>query len=455
MSCLRRLDVVVRLKQTDPYTHRALLTLDNAVPHLNHFCALLASDPYVDTRPQFDFHQENGNIAAEVTLPLAVDPTLRVTRSLRVWRTEGMAVKDAAFEAYKMLHEHGLVSDNLLPVKDEEDALAAEFQKSDKVASLIEVSPAFDPWFFIAQHQQQHPFTYHRTLLEIQGIQEQAFYLEFYIPMQLPALPTLTFFWNESKHVLIHSHRLPETTFSSEELITMRAITRNILSSVHGSRIDQMRNDLPWLLVPSNGSQSEGTLAELLQWDAETNGVEKASELITRDKIGLEKWGQVNVSGDNRKWFPRSFDFQSKDPASAPEPTLHLTLAPKRRDFVYPVRHSQRMNEAYTRVERFAASDCSVDMLPVAYSVCAMLLPSVLYRYETYLMTDSLRLGLLAPVSFRTEDLPRLVQAMTMSSTDTTHYQRYVCKNRGSCSAINIYALSGCSRIVIFDSRIL
>jgi hypothetical protein len=146
------------------------------------------------------------------------------------------------------------------------------------------------------------------------------------------------------------------------------------------------------------------------------------SDLIAQGKDNLNDWGQIQLHGDLKKWFATDIDVKEPD-----RPMLHLTRVPKRLDFVYPIPANQEKNEAYTRTEIFPAAECSVNLLPRAYSICAMLMPSILYRYETYLTTNTLRLGLLEPLSFGTEHLPLLVQALTSSSTgDITHYQRYV-----------------------------
>jgi hypothetical protein len=391
----------------------------------------------VDTRPQFEFEEDNGNIAAKVTLPLAVDPTLRVACSLQTWRTERMAAKDVAFEAYRMLHANRLVNDNLLPDKEDDDGLAAEFQKSDKTASMMEVAPALDPWHHIAACQAQNPYEYHCTQLEFQGIQEQPFYMTFYLSVQMPLLPDLTLFWNESKRITVRNHRLHRVVLSKEELTTMRRLTRKILNSVHGARIDQSRDDLPWLLLPSDVTKSCWDHATLGKWDMATSLVIPASRLIDHGITDLNRWGQIKFQEDERKWLPRSIDFLP-DSSSESAPTLQVVRVAKRRDFLYPIPKGQREKEAYTKTEQFAASECSVEMLPGAYSVCAMLIPAILYRYETYLMINTLRLGLLAPLSFHEIDhMPLLVQALTSSSTgDISHYQRCVWSRRKQCACI-------------------
>ncbi len=117
----------------------------------------------MDSRPQFSFEQvwDRKSIAerkflserkfiAEVTLPLFVDPTLRVARSIDSWNTERMAAKDASFEAYRALHVAGLVNDNLLPWTQETNDQMAEFQIKDNTPSLVHVAPTLDPWVSVA-----------------------------------------------------------------------------------------------------------------------------------------------------------------------------------------------------------------------------------------------------------------------------------------------------------------
>ena len=345
-----------------------------------------------------------------------------------------MASKDAAFESYKTLHLNGLVSDNLLPIKQKEEVLSSELQKVDKTAAMIEVSPALDPWCFIARCQQRNPSRYHRTLLEFQGINKGSLFVDLYLPVQSPHIPELTLFWNESARIKVISHSLTALDLSSEEIGTMRGITRKLLRAAH-TRVHQSRSDFIWLLVPGDESKVPWTHAELLQWDLQTNSIEEAHSLIKRGITNLNHWGPIIVNGDERRWFARSIDRHTSGQGHDDEFALHLTRIPKRRDFVYPVPLNQQLNESLTRTEVYPATQCSVNMLPGAYSMCAMLMPSVLYYYELYFTSNTLRSGLLKPVSLDPEHLPLLVQAMTTSSTgNAAHYQRYVSfltKNNG------------------------
>lgn len=97
----------------------AQVGLDEAIPHLNHFCLRLQSGND-DDKKQLPFYTFPGSsshhVRCTVTLPACVDPSLRETDSLRAWTQQNSARKDAALACYKKLHEAGLINDNLLPV---------------------------------------------------------------------------------------------------------------------------------------------------------------------------------------------------------------------------------------------------------------------------------------------------------------------------------------------------
>jgi len=94
----------------------AMLIYDNAAQHLQHFCTVVSggTEPiYVlSEKPILYFR-------ARVVLPSCVPAQLREAFSKRAWLGEKSARKDAAFQAYKALHEGGLLTDNLVPFQPE------------------------------------------------------------------------------------------------------------------------------------------------------------------------------------------------------------------------------------------------------------------------------------------------------------------------------------------------
>ncbi|KAF1951090.1 P-loop containing nucleoside triphosphate hydrolase protein [Byssothecium circinans] len=404
----------------------ALLTLDNASPHLHHFCAILSSSTYVDSRPQFEFEeQEHGGVVATVMLPLSVIPAVRTARSLESWRTERMAVKDAAFEAYIALHKVGLVNDNLLPSREEADDLAAEFQIADNTPSLVNVSVTLDPWIAVTTQQQENPHTFYRTLLKLDRPGEEPSFMVLLTSVAMPGIPRLTLYWNSTKQYPVSYSWLPSASFTGHQVALMQAITQRILGSVFSSQMQEVRHDFQWLVIPSEASEYMWSYEKLQAWHTSTDGHQPASELLQKLIHDTSNWGLISVEGDLRRYIPQSIlQSSSRSPTTA-EHYVQAIRLPKRRDFLHPLERKNDNNEAYTRLEELDLSKCLVENLPSPYSIFALLVPSIMYRYETYMIAEVLRTTLLAPLLFSQAELPLILQAMTASVTgEDTNYQR-------------------------------
>lgn len=410
-------------------TTGARLTLDDALPHLNHFCALLGSGPYVDPRPQFKFvwSETEDVVTAEVTLPISVDPTVRRARSLKSWRTEKMAKKDVAFEAYKALYVAGLVNDNLLPVRQEAEDMAAEFQVPDHTPSLVPTLPTLDPWLAVAQQQQLKPQTYFRTLVEIKGVGERGLYFRLLTLCPVPMVGSIKLFWNESKTYTATMSKRSEVTLAANDLITLRSVTRKILQSVHSGRMQEERHDFLWLVAPCDKTGKTPNSMKLARWDVATSGCQPALSLLAKDTDDSSQWGLISQNGDDRKFVLLAITTSGTHnlDIGSPEADLEAIRVPKRRDFLHRVLNGNNINDAYTRVERLSSTECMVDNLPASYSEIALLLPSILHRIEVAMVADTLRTTLLSPVDINAEDLPLVVRALSASSTDEDeNYQR-------------------------------
>jgi dsRNA-specific ribonuclease len=402
--------------------------------HLNHFCSLLGSGPYIDTRPQFSFtsaaerldQEMSALISAEVTLPISVDQAMRKARSSQSWMTERMAKKDAAFQAYRILHLAGLVNDNLLPVRQEEDDLMQEFQIPDHTPSLVEVSPSFDPWQIVVQYQQQNPYTYHRIHLKIHTIGEDPFYLVLLVPCSMPPVAPFSLHWNNETQYSVESSWLPGTTFTEEELTTLRAITRTILFSIHHGRMKEERYDFLALLAPSDAENPIWTHTELHNFNVNANRYWSASDLIQQGDRRLSNWGLVSLQGDLRKYIVKGVSSETVEFSTGKSGhELQVIRVPRRRDFLHQIPEKTQESIAYTRIELFNATECVVDDLPTSYSILALFIPSILRTYEDYMIADTLRTTLMKPVSFEVSHLPLLLQALTSSTASSEHnYQR-------------------------------
>jgi dsRNA-specific ribonuclease len=407
----------------------ARLTLDDALPHLHHFCNTLGSSPFVDARPQFKFilTEPGKMVTAEVILPISIDPAVRKASSLESWRTERMASKDAAFEAYKALYHAGLINDNLLPVREEADNQAAEFQIPDNIPSLVPTSATLDPWPHAARCQQENPLVYERTLLEISTTGENTMRMLFLTPVPVPNMAEFRLHWNSTKQYTVKALCLDSVVLSVEELEVIQSVTQKILGSIHSGRMQWNRADFLWLLAPCDESGRALDLTQLSNWNIITTGLREASRLITEDGTPFENWGLISRLGDSIKYMLNAVATGSQlvSEVDLDKIQLQMVRVPKRRDFLHPVMEIANANDAYTRLEGFPASECIVDGLPASYSVFALLFPSILHKVEVCLIAETLRTTILEPVSIEAAHLPLIVKALTSSAADAeSNYQR-------------------------------
>jgi dsRNA-specific ribonuclease len=406
----------------------ARLTLDDALSHLTHFCSLLGSGPYVDSRPQFKLIETNDGISAEVMLPISVDRAVRKAKGAKSWRTEKMARKDAAFEAYKALYLAGLVSDNLLPLRQDSDDMALGSHVPDNRPSVVLALPTLDPWLLAAQKWKCRPQEYFRTLLEFCAIGEKRLYVMLITAAPIPVVDQIRLYWNESKTYTVKTTKRSKVLLSAADLTTLRLITRRILLSIYAGRMQEERHDFLWFIAPCDRFGNSLNSIKLARWEKATSGSQSALSLLQQATQIPEDWGFISLAGDSRKYIRQITNKDSQPGFSRTEPSdtrLPVIRVPKRRDFLHPLFKDSNANDAYTREEILEASDCVVENLPASYSKIALLLPSILHKLETGMIADTLRTTLLSPADFQPNDLPLVVRALTASSADDEdNYQR-------------------------------
>lgn len=402
----------------------ARLTLDDALSHLNHFCSLLASKAYFDPRPLFKFFETSDGITAEVTLPISVDRAVRKAMGSGSWRTEKMARKDAAFEAYKALYYAGLVSENLLPLRRETDDMALGSHAPENRPSMIPSSPTLDPWLSVAKEWKQKPQVYYRALIEFPGVGN----IRLTTINPIPVVDDIQLHWNESKTLRVRVTKRSTTSLSAADVATLRLITRRILRSAYAGRMQDERHDFLWLIAPCDKYGGSLNSMKLARWEQVTGGSQLAVSLLERGMPVPRDWGLITQDGDSRKYTLQRIGEDSQPHAPGTQPTdsrLQVVRVPRRRDFLHPLLKASNANDAYTRVETLEAANCVVENLPSAYAQMALLLPSVLHKIELGMIADNLRTSLLGPVDFTPDEVPLIVRALTASSAEVEdNYQR-------------------------------
>lgn len=349
----------------------AVLILDNAKAHLYHFCSVgtLDASIYIDLRPEFDAVQDPVTKlwTATVDLPSFVHVNVRHARSSQDWKSEDMAVKDAAFEAYIALHRNGLINDNLLPLTKQYGPEAG--QHLDQPA-IVSVSERKSTWR--NDIPESDPSEWYWAKLNISFSGETVVDMLVLTQFTAPKLSDFDLFW---KRDVTYSVRLQLSNtyplaFNDGTLERFRAATKFVLSSVHASRMLADANDFPVLFVPAGGD-------DLGRWLQEVQGKRSAAELL---EIGdLANAGLVHVSSQPG----RTFFLDTSKEAIRFDQELALRSFSKRRDFLHPVTSDTGASAAYSKVQSYPISECTVDRLPAKYAIFAAFAPSIMHRMDT------------------------------------------------------------------------
>ncbi|KAI9802439.1 MAG: hypothetical protein M1825_002823 [Sarcosagium campestre] len=391
----------------------ALLTFDEAVAHIYHFCATLPPQPYVDMRPTLYFREDVSTklITAILTLPNCVDPSVRRASSQHQWRTERMAVKDAAFQAYIALHRKGLVNDNLLPLLGYDEEMLVTFETRD---AFKEVSQTYDSWLDIAKEWMKPEPLLYRKVISIKRPGQQALSMDMIVPRRFTSFSPYTLYWDEKTKYTVCIHEpVSRNRVDPACLPIMRQITATILRSVHSSRMTPDKDDFLVLFLPSIDQ------SDLASWLEANTGEFPASDLCSRSleaPYGLIREPSLHGA-------PHTFrEFEAKD-------AIKVVALPKRRDFLhhgYPVGHDEDKNEAAitdrkTRILPVESS--TVDKLSLDFVECSLLIPSVLHQLWRRCLALDLSSSFLEDVKFST--IEYIITATNApSANETTNYQR-------------------------------
>ncbi|KAL8749859.1 MAG: hypothetical protein Q9184_006637, partial [Pyrenodesmia sp. 2 TL-2023] len=375
------------------------------------------------------------SLTAKVLLPISVDASVREACGQSAWNTEKMAKRDAAFEAYVQLYHAGLISDNLLPIKAFDEAIAEIKNEIAKVPSLVRVAGQFNPWYLVARQWQEPTDSsgLHCFEVSLDCNDELVASMQMLLPCPLPPIPTVPLYWDALttfRATIYPGSRL--VTHSIDLDIAARS-TALLLGSIFRHRIDVEKTDFLALFIPSKGEVPK-------QWTERLAGTINAEKLkqIDLSTLSLNKFGIVRDRSQNgTPYVLRGFQIGSREDEvdstecqqckgrGDQEAGLRLQVSrfPKRTDFLHKVsEHNQR---AATKIykELLKPEDCEIDKLPLPYSYFAAMVPSILHRVGVRLVAAHLCNSLLAATVF--DDLGLVLTAITTSAAqEPTNYQR-------------------------------
>jgi dsRNA-specific ribonuclease/ERCC4-related helicase len=359
----------------------ALLTVDNARGHLHHFCAVATrqNSRYVDPRPEFNAVQEptRKTWTASVILPSFLHKSVRNAQSSRSWQGERTAIREAAFNAYVALHQAGLVNDNLLPVVTAPGPEPGQ-QHADQ-PSIVQVSDQCSMWDCHNEFDAQAGARWHASRLVLSLSEREVLSQELWLPFQVEAAERIKLHWNAEVHYEASILPMSHASLDAEGISNASGWTLMVLRSVFASSIPAERRDPALLLSPpkteiwSNLSGAYAAYDSVNHCQAQIN--DPASCGIVRI---AGQYGKPYILKNMHK--PA---LESQEPAQAiSETQLIVTSFPKRRTFLHTLENIQS-GTAYTSKQSFAISQCTIDRLPLDYSILAAFLPSILHQIDT------------------------------------------------------------------------
>lgn len=420
---MRELQEILAQEDTEEHDGRifriehtnAILDLDMAVAHLHHFCSMLPSKNYVDLRPDFICTEEDGFIRAKVILPISVHEAVRIAESQKEWLSEKNAIKDAAFQAYVALYHAGLINDNLLPLL-KRDEVVDELMTSavETRASLMVVNQQLDPWIVAAHAWRAGDMELSQCTITVGNLVLQVF-----LPVNIPAVKPFTLYWDAKIELVV----TPSKAFSQADrggFATAKDDTWAILQAAFGTRFS-IEQKTPVMQFSVNYHLP--LLSLLSRKPAANQEVSYASGFI-RDNL------LSNVAYIFQDLLPAKPSIQDvqqpyENYEAIPQSTPHFSVkrVGRRDDFLHKIRPSDQPSSLKQYSAVLPVSRCTVDEMPLKLVQFGMLMPSIIRRYEVYLIAQRLSDTLLKDVDVT--DLSLIVAAICASSAnEETNYQQ-------------------------------
>lgn len=364
-------------------------------------------------------------MVAKVRLPNSVDATVREASGATEWKSQKLAKRDAAFEAYVALYHAGLVSDNLLPIRGYDEAAAEAQSAVEKIVSLVDIDQQLDIWTLIARNWQSGSVlqSYNVCIKHHGSILTEMLML---FPWLLPDGLKFDIYLDACTTLHVEIRRGSPVPQIQPQAKAVAKITALLLRSVFRNRMENLQTDFIAHFIPAQTQdpstwykQNCGTLPACLLVDKTLpresvgifrdlmnngvpytfEGIEKLRPHCVHDQLGGAMQSAEEIVEDfiRAKRLPKRANFLHSMPSNADKPGSSFNL--------------------------ILAKDCSVDRLPFRYAQFALFIPSILHKIETRIVAEELCKNVLPLVGFSDHSLV-LTAISTTAAQEPTNYQR-------------------------------
>ncbi|KAJ5291466.1 ATP-dependent helicase dcl2 [Penicillium angulare] len=392
----------------------ALLTNENAIAHLYHFCAVANNASYVHTYPQFSFESNHMEKAqSTVLLPSCIHPTLRIVKGLHWWKTKQQAQQDTAFQAIRLLHMNKLVDDHFLPLFSK----GPSFEKMEIKSPSHEI-PRVDEyeamWARLPGNWLERKLYRCRVTFTEDAVQDPDVNMAVYLPFQIEDFLQLHFSRGNHSHISATMHPPGTETMATPELRQMLLKTSAILLFSTQAKPGWLQYpellpfftpDIPldeleeWLTIHEGSTNMQGVRARVPILSPQ--GLIRSRDARCRPQIFL-RWAQEIRSGAL---------------------LIECRALPKmRRLFSVPLVQENALSKS-TKHNLLMATRCSIDFLPWKTSQASLTIPTIIQWLQLQLNTQALRRQVLQ--DFPQMDSQLISEALAAPSFQlTVNYQR-------------------------------
>lgn len=411
----------------------ALLTFENCLSHLHHFCNTLHRQ-YVDTKPTFSITEadvvDEACVYATVILPSSLDAGLRTARSKCFWLTEKRAKQDAAFVAYQQLYEAKLVNDHLLPTTDFE--MEPHDAETAQLTSLLEVSGLFDPWLYWAQLWNNQDASTICTPFSFDFPDGRTQTVLLASPTDLPPHLTFSLYWQSNMRITVSVGR--PMPINDDQIEDIRRASSTLTKAVFAKNRNDEHVDF---LAPFFPDMPFGNLRT---WTSNTStryNLEQSTDIhggvLVYDKARFgvpfeaHEISMTFPSRDHSRWrkeIETGFEIEERW-------CVAMQRFPKPRNFLKALPRQQKQAEReYRTLRQVPVEYCITNCLPSKLAISTYLTPSTLRHLRNVLVARELQTTVLRPVGL--DNVERILEAICAPAADeNVKYERL--EHLGDC----------------------
>ncbi|KIJ59660.1 hypothetical protein HYDPIDRAFT_118283 [Hydnomerulius pinastri MD-312] len=441
----------------------ALLTLQAAVTHLNHFCSVLPSSRHGGLLPLYDIDPPDmpegwhslapeqratapyrGPFGCTLTLPKLLPPELRIHTVERIYPSKRSAYQHVAFKAYHALYEAGLLNDHLLPLTsvvepELEEEVKEMLKEIEKRAGMTSVTSELDPWLTSGDEE-----NWWSTEVAVDGM----------APLTLMTRVEIPVLEQDEQPVLYHPQRgqlgvkissTKPVSLSAEDIQEAQQTTRRLFWSLYGQRMKWPHLDFGYLFACSSDPES-ATWKERRQWaldkeqhvDSEKLHSVNAADFgqdhgyptdltWVRDGRSFGKmyrfigWQHEKLSAEEEAEICEFKAYSRIENIEVTYPLLIVEPIPNRSNFLLPLPVSTANVKRFFLLPKYSY----FELLSSTEREYSLFIPSILRHLTVTMIVKSLRSSLFFRAPLSQIPYPFLTTAVTAPvSSDITNYQR-------------------------------